>query len=137
VALAATLIREPEILIFDEPTTGQDHQGAMRVLALTRQLHAAGKTVIVITHHLHLLPGFAERALVLGQGQVLLDAPLAEAYYQPEILAVTRLKAPQIVELAQTVAAREGQPCRALTVEDLASCFTIKSRNQHPVVSSQ
>jgi len=42
--------------------------------------------VIVITHHLHLLPGFAERVLVLGQGRVLLDAPLAEAYYRPEVL---------------------------------------------------
>jgi len=86
----------------------------------------AGKTVIVITHHLHLLPGFAERVLVLGQGRVLLDTPLAEAYYQPEILAATHLKAPQIVELAQAVAAQEGQPCRALTVEELADCFTVK-----------
>lgn len=135
VALAATLIREPEILIFDEPTTGQDHLGALRVLALTRQLHAVGKTVIVITHHLHLLPGFAERVLVLGQGQVLLDAPLAAAYYRSEILAVTHLKAPQIVELAQAIAAREGQPCRALTVEDLAACFTVS--DQRSAISSQ
>jgi len=128
VVLAATLIREPEILIFDEPTTGQDYQGAMRILELTRQLHTAGKTVIAITHHLHLLPGFAERVLVLGQGRVLLDASLAEAYYRPEILAATHLKAPQIVELAQTITAWEGQPCRALTVEELAACFTIKRK---------
>jgi energy-coupling factor transport system ATP-binding protein len=128
VVLAATLIRKPEILIFDEPTTGQDHQGSMRILELTRQLHLTGKTVIVITHHLHLLPGFAERVLVLGQGQVLLDALLAEAYYQPEVLAATHLKAPQIVMLAQTIAAREGLPCRALTVEELAACFTIKKK---------
>ncbi len=126
VVLAATLIREPEILIFDEPTTGQDHQGSLRILELTRQLHAAGKTVIAITHHLHLLPGFAERMLVLGQGRVLLDASLAEAYYRPEILAATHLKAPQIVELAQAIAVREGCPCRALTVKELVSCFTIK-----------
>jgi energy-coupling factor transport system ATP-binding protein len=126
VVLAATLIREPEILIFDEPTTGQDYQGAMRILELMRQLHTAGKTVIVITHHLHLLPGFAERVLVLGQGSVLLDTSLAEAYYRPEILAATHLKAPQIVELTQTIAAWERQPCRALTVEELAACFTIK-----------
>ena len=67
VVIAAVLAREPEILIFDEPTTGQDHQGALRILELTRRLHAAGKTVVVVTHHLYLLPGFAERVLVLGR----------------------------------------------------------------------
>jgi energy-coupling factor transport system ATP-binding protein len=128
VVIAAVLAREPEILIFDEPTTGQDHQGALRILELTRQLHAAGKTIIVITHHLHLLPGFAERVLVLGQGRMLLDAPLAEAYYRPEVLAATDLKAPQIIALAQAIAEREGQDCRALSVEDLAACFTINSQ---------
>jgi len=126
VVIAAVLAREPEILIFDEPTTGQDYQGALRILELTRRLHAAGKTVIVITHHLHLLPGFAERVLVLGQGRVLLDAPLAEAYYRPEVLAATDLKAPHIVELAQAIAKREGQDCRALSVEELADCFTVR-----------
>jgi len=135
VVLAATLIREPEILIFDEPTTGQDYQGARHILELTRQLHTAGKTVIVITHHLYLLPGFVERVLVLGQGRVLLDAPLGEAYYRPELLAATRLKAPQIVELAHMIAAREGQPCRALTVEELAACFTLSG--QRSAISSE
>jgi energy-coupling factor transport system ATP-binding protein len=125
VVIAAVLAREPEILIFDEPTTGQDYQGALRILALTRRLHAAGKTVIVITHHLHLLPGFAERVLVLGQGRVLLDAPLAEAYYRSEVLAATDLRAPQIIELAQAIAKQEGQDCRALSVEELADCFTV------------
>jgi energy-coupling factor transport system ATP-binding protein len=128
VVIAAVLVREPEILIFDEPTTGQDYQGALRILELTRRLHAAGKTVIVITHHLHLLPGFAERVLVLGQGRVLLDAPLAEAYYRPEVLAATDLRAPQISELAQVIATREGQDCRALSVEEFSACFTVSVR---------
>jgi hypothetical protein len=66
--------------------------------------------------------------LVLGQGRVLLDTSLAEAYYRPEILAATHLKAPQIVELAQAIATWEEQPCRALTVEELAACFTIKRK---------
>jgi energy-coupling factor transport system ATP-binding protein len=128
VVIAAVLAREPGIVIFDEPTTGQDYQGAIRILELTRRLHAAGKTVIVITHHLHLLPGFAERVLVLGQGHLLLDAPLAETYYRPEILAATDLKAPQIIELAQALAERERQECCALTVEELVACFSVSSQ---------
>jgi len=128
VVIAAVLAREPEILIFDEPTTGQDYQGALRILEMTRRLHAAGKTVVVVTHHLHLLPGFAERVLVLGQGCILLDAPLAEAYYHPEVLAATDLKAPQIIGLAQAIAEREGQDCRALTAEELAACFTVEEK---------
>jgi energy-coupling factor transport system ATP-binding protein len=135
VVIAAVLAREPEILIFDEPTTGQDHRGALRILELTRRLHAAGKTILVVTHHLHLLPGFAARVLVLGRGRVLLDGPLAEAYYRPEVLAATDLKAPQIIALAQAVVEREGQDCRALSVEELAACFTVSG--QRSAVSGQ
>jgi energy-coupling factor transport system ATP-binding protein len=124
VVIAAVLAREPEILIFDEPTIGQDYQGALRILELTRQLHAAGKTVVVITHHLHLLPGFAERVLVLGQGRILLDASLAEAYYRPEVLTATDLRS-QIIELPQAITEREGQD-PSTQCREPATCFTIK-----------
>jgi energy-coupling factor transporter ATP-binding protein EcfA2 len=126
VVIAAVLAREPGILIFDEPTTGQDYRGALRILELTRRLRAAGKTVIVVTHHLHLLPGFADRVLVLGRGRVLLDAPLSEAYGRLEVLAATDLRAPQIVALAHAIAEREGRDCCALSVEELAAYFTVK-----------
>jgi energy-coupling factor transport system ATP-binding protein len=61
VVIAAILAMEPRIVVFDEPTTGQDYQGAKAILEVSRQLHQMGKTVIVITHHLYL--GLAEKVI--------------------------------------------------------------------------
>lgn len=119
VVVAAILVMEPEILIFDEPTTGQDDWGARAILELTKRLHARGKTIIVITHHLGLMPGFARRALVMGGGRILLDAPIRDAYHDDAILEKTFLKVTQIVALAR--AARPEN--YALTPTELAGSF--------------
>ncbi len=103
VVIAAILALEPEVIIFDEPTTGQDYRGARYILEFSQQLHRRGKTIIVITHHLYLMPPYAERAIFLNEGQVLLDAPLREAYYAIAHLSGTALAPPQAVVLAQAL----------------------------------
>ncbi|MFN9674276.1 MAG: ABC transporter ATP-binding protein, partial [Microcystis sp.] len=101
VVIAAILAMEPRIVVFDEPTTGQDYQGAKAILEVSRQLHQMGKTVIVITHHLYLMPEYAERVIIMGQGTILLDAPIRQAYHQTDLLSKTYLTPPQEVLLAQ------------------------------------
>jgi energy-coupling factor transport system ATP-binding protein len=119
VVVAAILVMKPEILIFDEPTTGQDNWGAHAILELTKELHERGKTIVVITHHLGLMPGYARRALVMGGGRILLDAPIRDAYHDDAILKKTFLKVTQVVALA-----RAAQPENyALTPAELASSF--------------
>jgi energy-coupling factor transport system ATP-binding protein len=127
VVIAAALAMRPEVLIFDEPTTGQDFYGAKRILEVSRQLHAAGKTVIVITHHLYLMPGYAQRAVVMGRGVILEDAPIAQALNRDELLRSTYLAAPQIVQLAQYVASREQVALPVLTPQELAACISRRS----------
>jgi energy-coupling factor transporter ATP-binding protein EcfA2 len=123
VVIAAILAMEPRIVVFDEPTTGQDYRGARAILEVSRQLHQMGKTVIVITHHLYLMPEYAQRVLIMGQGTILLDAPIREAYHQTDLLAKTYLTPPQAVLLAQDLARLSGQPAPLLTPEEIASCF--------------
>lgn len=125
IVVAAILAMKPDVLIFDEPTTGQDYQGAQAILELTRELHRAGKTVIIITHHLYLLPGYAERLLVMGKGELLLDAPLREAFYQTAKLRETFLTAPQVIRLAEAMQTSSGHPLRPLTAEELAATITL------------
>jgi energy-coupling factor transport system ATP-binding protein len=115
---------KPDIIIFDEPTTGQDYQGARYILEVSRQLHEMGKTVIVITHHLYLMPDYAERVLVMGKGTVLLDAPIREAYHQTEILRSTFLNPPQAVLLAQHLNGENNKGYELLTPREVAGCFT-------------
>ncbi len=103
VIIAAILAMQPEVIILDEPTTGQDDRGARRILDISRALHAQGKTIIVITHHLYLMPDYAERVIVLGQGVKLLDAPIREAYHATALLRSTYLTPPQAVLLGQAL----------------------------------
>jgi energy-coupling factor transporter ATP-binding protein EcfA2 len=123
VVIAAILAMKPEVLVFDEPTTGQDFRGARYILDVSRQLHQMGKTVIVITHHLYLMPDYAERVIVMGKGTILLDAALREAYHQTELLRSTFLSPPQAVLLAQQLHHEDGRDFKSLTPREVADCF--------------
>jgi energy-coupling factor transport system ATP-binding protein len=124
IVIAALLAMNPEIIIFDEPTTGQDYQGAASILEVSRQLHRMGKTVIVITHHLYLMPDYADRAIVMGKGTILLDAPLRQAYHQTHLLESTYLTPPQSVELSQKLSEICDREYSLITPTEFASCFT-------------
>ena len=123
IIIAAILAMEPDIIIFDEPTIGQDYQGSRAILEVSRQLHQRGKTVIVITHHLYLMPDYAERAIVMGQGTILLDGPIRDVYHQTDLLESTYLTPPQAVLLAQELSQLSQQQYPVLTPVELAECF--------------
>ncbi len=123
VVIAAILALEPEVVIFDEPTTGQDYQGARTILELTKQLHDAGKTVIVITHHLYLMAEYAERVIVMGKGTLLRDAPIRVAFHETDLLASTYLAPPQAVQLAQAVTEATGVPLQCLSPQEVAGAL--------------
>lgn len=127
IVIAALLAMLPEIIILDEPTTGQDYQGARAILEVSRQLHQTGKTVIVITHHLYLMPEYAERTIVMGQGTILLDAPLRQAYHQTDLLQSTYLMPPQAVLLAQHLSQLSDREYPLLTPREIANCFNPRS----------
>ena len=125
IVIAALLAMNPEIIIFDEPTTGQDYQGASSILDVSRQLHQMGKTVIVITHHLYLMPDYADRAIVMGKGTILLDAPLRQAYHQTDLLESTYLTPPQSVALSQNLSKISDEEYPLITPKEFANCFTV------------
>jgi len=130
VVIAAILAMRPDVVIFDEPTTGQDYRGARAILDISKQLHAAGKTVVVITHHLYLMPEYAERVVVMGQGAALLDAPIREAYHAVDVLASTYIAPPQAVLLARALAEEhQADYFPLLTPEEVAACFTVNGLN--------
>ena len=123
IVIAAILAMEPDIIIFDEPTTGQDYYGSLSILEMSRQLHKMGKTVIVVTHHLYMMPDYAQRIIIMGQGTILLDAPIREAYYEVDLLKSTYLTPPQTGFLGKNISQFLGQNCCVLTPIELANCF--------------
>lgn len=118
VALASVLAMGTDVMVLDEPTTGQDHREAQEIMALVRELNARGHTIIFITHDMSLVALFARRAVVLGHGRVMADGPARDLLCQPELLARTGLEPPMITRLARRCAAL-GIPGNLMTVREM------------------
>jgi sodium transport system ATP-binding protein len=68
VSIARTLIHNPEVLIFDEPTTGLDVHAAQTILAFIQECKDKGKSVIFSTHHMHEVDRLCDRVVVIDEG---------------------------------------------------------------------
>ena len=102
-AVAAVLSMHPEVLIVDEPTTGQDYRDGVDMLSLVQRLNQAGHTVLFITHDMPMVARFAQRVIVFRDGQILLDGTTREVFGQADELRTTFLAPPQITSLAQAL----------------------------------
>lgn len=77
-AIAATLLKEPQLLIFDEPTNGLDPAGIHEIRTTMRALAEAGRTVLVSSHDLSEIEQVADSVSVIGRGRVIAEGELAE-----------------------------------------------------------
>jgi energy-coupling factor transporter ATP-binding protein EcfA2 len=118
-AVAATMALDPAVLILDEPTTAQDHRGRYQLAELARRFHAEKQgTVIMITHDVDLVAHYAERLIVLYEGQVLLDGPTADVFSQEQALLKSFVVPPVAAQLASRLAPL-GVPSHVMTLDDL------------------
>lgn len=101
VALASVIAMDTPIVIFDEPTTGQDAANIARIANVIKTLRERGKTVITITHDIDFCAENFARVIALSQGQVLLDGNANDVFAQDEILASTYVDPPQLTRLAK------------------------------------
>jgi len=102
-AVASVLSMRPEVLIVDEPTTGQDYRDGLEMLNLVQRLNQAGHTVLFITHDMPMVARFAQRVIVFRDGQILLDGATRQVFGQADTLRTTFLAPPQITSLAQAL----------------------------------
>jgi energy-coupling factor transport system ATP-binding protein len=101
VALASVVAMDTPVVIFDEPTTGQDAASVARIANVIAALRGQGKTVIAITHDIDFCAENFERIIALGQGKILLDGPSQEVLGQEETLALTYVDPPQLTRLGK------------------------------------
>lgn len=105
-ALASVLAMQTPVLVLDEPTTGQDARGLVRIQGIVADVVAAGRTVIAISHDMRFVAESFERVVVMAGGRVVLDGTPSEVFAEPAwpVLADTYLEPP----LAARVGARLG-----------------------------
>ena len=99
VALASIIAMDTPIVIFDEPTTGQDAANIARMANVIATLRERGKTIITITHDIDFCAENFDRVIALSDGKVLLDGPANEVLGQEDILAKTYVDPPQLTRL--------------------------------------
>lgn len=136
VAFASVLSMKPEILVLDEPTTGQDYQEGIEIMEMVKELNRNGHTIIFVTHDMELVAKYAKRVIVLSQGQVLLDDTCRNVFYQPEILLKTNLFPPQIAKLVQKFGKNQDVFNRALLVQELQDEILQLSESERDVCCS-
>src|SRR5271154_3824532 len=101
--IAATLLGDPEILMFDEPVNGLDPEGIRWIRLLMRSLAAEGRTVFVSSHLMSEMENTADHLIVIGRGKLIADCPMAE-FTAGAGAQATMVKTPDGSRLAEAVA---------------------------------
>jgi len=104
VALASVLAWNPETLILDEPTIGQDYQQKEKLRQFIIQMQAQGKTVIIVTHDVEFVAECNPRVLLMKEGVVVADGEGREILTTPEVLAKSSIVLPQIAQIFMKLA---------------------------------
>lgn len=100
VTIASILVLDPEMLILDEPTAGQDFRHYTEIMEFLRGLSALGIAVVMITHDMHLMLEYADRAVVFSQGRIIADDTSAGILTSPDIIRRASLKETSLYDLA-------------------------------------
>jgi energy-coupling factor transport system ATP-binding protein len=107
VAIASIIAMDTPIVIFDEPTTGQDAANIARIANVIRVLRERDKTVIAITHDIDFCAENFERVIAMSQGRILLDGKAEDVLGREEILATTYVDPPQLTRLGKRLGFKE------------------------------
>ena len=100
VTIASVLALEPELILLDEPTAGQDFRHYTDIMEFLRGLNARGVTVVMITHDMHLMLEYTRRALVFCDGRLIADRTAAAVLCDPALVEQAALKETSLYTLA-------------------------------------
>ena len=100
VTIASILVLEPELIILDEPTAGQDYRHYTDIMEFLTELNRRGVTICMITHDMHLMLEYARRAVVFSNGEIIADDTGAHILTDAELVRRASLKETSLYELA-------------------------------------
>ena len=100
VTIASVLVLDPELILLDEPTAGQDFRHYTDIMEILRGLNARGVTVVMITHDMHLMLEYTRRALVFCDGRLIADRTAAAVLCDPALVEQAALKETSLYTLA-------------------------------------
>lgn len=102
-SIASILVMEPNIILLDEPTAGQDYKHTTELMSFLETLRERGIAIILITHDMHLMTEYTDRAIVLSDGKVLTDDTPANVLSNPDLIRQANLKESSLFALANAL----------------------------------
>ena len=100
IAVASILAMDTKIVIFDEPTMGQDREGKKKLASIIKDLYAQGKLVLCILHDMDFVASTFERTIILNEGRVISDDETRIVFAEEELLSQAKLEQPHLTQLA-------------------------------------
>lgn len=104
VTIASILVMEPQIILLDEPTAGQDLRHYTEIMEFLQMLQKRGKTILLITHDMHLILEYTQRAIVLADGKLICDNHPAKVLTDDRVIKLANLKETSLFSLAKNAA---------------------------------
>lgn len=102
VTIASILVMEPQLLILDEPTAGQDYRNYTSMLSFVQKLNREmGITVVIISHDMHLVLEYSTRSIVIADSLLIADQPMTQVFSQPDLLEQANLTTTSLYDLAE------------------------------------
>ncbi|MEJ2209488.1 MAG: ATP-binding cassette domain-containing protein [Anaerolineae bacterium] len=131
VTLASLAAMDPPLVVLDEPTVGLDAPGRDETFDWLDELHRQGRTIVLVSHDMGLVAAYAQRVLVLRQGQIVADGPPADVFQQTEVLDRASLLPPPVLDLARTL---RGYGLRgdSLAVDAFCEEYAALARDHEP-----
>lgn len=109
VTIASILVQRPQVIILDEPTAGQDYRHYTEIMDFLKALNEKGYTILMITHDMHLMLEYTERAIVFSEGSLLADTTAAHVLNDPELVKAASLKETSLYTLSLACGIKEPQ----------------------------
>lgn len=107
VTIAAVIAMEPDIIILDEPTAGQDVRGMNQISHIINEMEKEGRTVITITHDMEFVVKNFDRVIVMANKNVIADDDKREIFWRTDILERSSLHQPQVSKLCNELGVNE------------------------------
>lgn len=100
VTIASILVLQPNVILLDEPTAGQDKKHYTEMIDFLNELSDRGHTIIMITHDMQLMLEYADRSIVISDGKVIFDGSPNHLFVKADILQKANLKTTSLFDLA-------------------------------------
>ena len=116
VTIASILVLNPEVIILDEPTAGQDFHHYTKMMEFIRKINKKyGLTILMISHDMHLIEEYTDRAIVIGDRKILADTSPAELFTQKDLI--------NRANLAETSLFKLGDRLKTMNALDFIESF--------------